>query len=428
MSRYCLDAGTFEPTPQRPALPDAARCPPILSRYSWIGSPRERAVECCTGHRQHAVRTHRFKACDASPPTLADVLSHLKGKTVSFVGDSTMHQLWTALVAEIFASKQPIDVTQRVLEFDLQPQNHNRDDMCTVSHTNTPRIGGCENTFRLDARAKPACNLTSHKGGKGADGVWQLKPQCEGIPDLELWLPAAEARFLFYRMDANRSKSVRAAWQRTHGHCGSAKRNFDDKIANGIKEGDAVIANIGVWYGHEQKSAYRSDVAHVLSKLQAATAMGKLAIYRESVVQHFPTRSGSGLYEERTQLGRAAQFAKCPKQCAMLEGKYANELDWRNKVLHEVIEQSGFADVPQRVMPVASLLRPMAALHKNTKWECTLDCTHYCYHPDVWTALLDGLYRRLLNHEFVDGGGGPGKRKGGGGRRAAKLSRLGLAA
>ena len=140
------------------------------------------------------------------------------------------------------------------------------------------------------------------------------------------------------------------------------------------------------------------------------------------------TRSGSGLYEERTQLGRAAQFAKCPKQCAMLEGKYANGLDWRNKVLHEVIEQSGFADVPQRVMPVASLLRPMAALHKNTKWECTLDCTHYCYHPDVWTALLDGLYRRLLNHEFVDGGGGGdggGKRKGGGGRRAAKLSRLG---
>ena len=100
MPRYCLDAGTFEPTPQRPALPDSARCPPILSRYSWIGSPRERAVECCTGHRQHAVRTHRFKACDASPPTLADVLSHLKGKTVSFVGDSTMHQLWTALVAE----------------------------------------------------------------------------------------------------------------------------------------------------------------------------------------------------------------------------------------------------------------------------------------------------------------------------------------
>ena len=44
------------------------------------------------------------------------------------------------------------------------------------------------------------------------------------------------------------------------------------------------------------------------------------------------------------------------------------------------------------------LLRPMAALHKNTKWQCTLDCTHYCYHPELWQALLDGVYRRLLNH------------------------------
>ena len=64
------------------------------------------------------------------------------------------------------------------------------------------------------------------------------------------------------------------------------------------------------------------------------------------------------------------------------------------------------------IVPVAALLRPMAALHKNTKWACTLDCTHYCYHPEVWAALLDGFYRRLVHH-FAKGhrrrrrGGGP---------------------
>ena len=405
--QYCLGAGHWESTPAQPVLPDAAQCPAILSRYSWIGTPKERAVECCTGHRQRAVRTHRFVPCDAAagrrPPGLGDVIEALRGRTVAFVGDSTMHQLWTALVAELFASGRPLDMTQRVLEFDLRPENHNRDDMCTVSHTNTPRIGGCENTFRLDAHARPQCNLTSHRGGKGSDGVWQLRPQCLSIPDLEISLPREAVRFLFFRMDANRSKNVRAGWQRTHARCGTAQKNFADKLDAAGRSADALLANIGVWYGAEQRAAYRADVAHVLARLEAFRAAGKLALFRESVVQHFPTRTGSGLYEERTDGGPAAKrilrtgaAAGCPHQCAELGARFAERLDWRNAVLHELVAARSFP--PEHLIPVASLLRPMAALHKNTKWACTLDCTHYCYHPQVWSALLDGLYRRLLNH------------------------------
>ena len=409
MPSHCLGAGRWESTPLQPAWLESRQCPPILSRYSWIGTAKERAVECCTGHRHQAVRTHRFIPCD-QPPSLADVLATLRGRTVAFVGDSTMHQLWTALVADIFAARQPIDVTQRVLEFDLRPENHNQDDMCTVSHTNTPRIGGCENTFRLDARAHPMCNLTGHQGGKGADGVWQLRPQCLGLPDLEMALPDAGTRFLFYRMDANRSKSVRGAWQRTHGHCGTAQKNFADKLDVASRTSDAVIANIGVWYGEAQRHAYRADVGHVLARLQALGAAGKLGLYRESVVQHFPTASGSGLYEERTDGGPARPArarlsligagSACPKQCARLGERFAETVDWRNRVLHELVAAHGFA--PEHVVPVAELLRPMAALHKNTKWGCTLDCTHYCFHPQVWSALLDGVYRRLVNHFGAD--------------------------
>ena len=65
-------------------------------------------------------------------------------------------------------------------------------------------------------------------------------------------------------------------------------------------------------------------------------------------------------------------------------------------VLHELVSTSSFS--PEAVLPVAGLLRPMAALHKNTKWQCTLDCTHYCYHPAVWAAMLDGFYRRLVHY------------------------------
>ena len=41
-------------------------------------------------------------------------------------------------------------------------------------------------------------------------------------------------------------------------------------------------------------------LALVLSRLRAFSRAGGLSLFRESVVQHFPTRSGSGLYEERT--------------------------------------------------------------------------------------------------------------------------------
>ena len=414
----------------------------------------ERAVECCTGHRQAAITHNVFRACDgAAAPKVLEMLEALRGRTIVFLGDSTMHQLWTALVAEIFRVGQPIDVTQRVLEFDLRPQNHNRDDMCTVSHTNQARIGGCENNFRLHRHRSPMCNHTGYQGGKGADGLWQLRPQCLSIPDLELSLPEAGVRFKFFRMDNNKSKTVRAAWQRTHAHCQTAKKNFEDKIRAAAKAGDAVIANIGVWYGHEARQQYRADVDYVLSQLQALPA-GKLGLYRESVVQHFPTLSGSGLFEERSDVSpwagggrrllsgfgsrRAGGFGgalggkKCHRQCADLGAAYADKLDWRNQIVHELVEARGFPR--DNVVPVASLLRPMAAAHKNTKWQCTLDCTHYCYHPDLWAALLDGVYRRLIrwskqsphdtdspSHASGGGGGGASAGRRRGARRGGKL-------
>jgi hypothetical protein len=314
-----------------------------------------------------------------------------------------MHQMWTALIAETFALGLPLDVTQRVLEFDMRPQNHNSDDMCTVSHVNTPRIGGSENTFRLDARSRPACNLTSHRGGAGSEGVWQLRPTCQSLPDLELRVPDFDVTFLFFRMDANRTKDVRAAWRRTHAHCGTRSKNFEDKLDSAARVADAVVANIGVWYGQAQRAAYRADVDFVLDRLRALQKAGKLALYRESVVQHFPTRSGSGLYEERTDGGtarsmsRRALYQSCLGKCAPLDGRFSQSLDWRNAVLHELVSARGFAR-DEFVVPVAQLLRPMHALHKSTKWQCTLDCTHYCYHPHVWRAMLDGVYRRIINH------------------------------
>lgn len=404
MSQRCLGAGSWVHTAAQPPLPQSVQCPSILSRYSYIASEQQRAVECCSYSRggRHATSTTQFVPCEGSAskaPTLDVLLPALRGRTVALVGDSTMHQLWTGLVAELFASGRPLDVRQRVLEFDIRPQNLNRDDVCTVSHTKTPRIGGCENSFRFHARATPSCNLTGHIGGGADERDWPLRAQCHSLPDLELWLPGEEVRFLFFRVDANRSKTVKPMWRRTHGHCQDEWHNFGGRIDAAIEAADAVVANIGVWYAQAQEAVYRADLRHLVTRLGTLATRGKLGLVRESIVQHFPTDSGSGVFEEYNEGGggRAGRRVGggCRGECAALGATYASRLDWRNAALRDLVAQSGFPAA--QVVPVAALLRPAPLLHKATKWACKLDCTHYCYHPQVWAAMLDGVYRRLLN-------------------------------
>ena len=98
-----------------------------------------------------------------------------------------------------------------------------------------------------------------------------------------------------------------------------------------------------------------------------------------------------------------------------------SRLDWRNQIASEEAARIGFP--PSSIVPLSQIMRPMPMLHKNTKWSCKPDCTHYCYHPELWSALLDGLYRRLMKwaltappHATVDGalsgGGIVGTRRG----------------
>lgn len=242
------------------------------------------------------MNAHRFEPCDGRRPSIISVVDALRGRTVAFVGDSTMNQLWTALVAELYAAQLPLDFTHRVLEYHMTSRNFNHDGMCTVSHTTAAKAGGSEHHFRLDARAAHTCNRTASYGGDITNRVWPLRAMCRSIPDIELYIAEADVRFTFYRMDKNETKKMRTTFLHTLGHCGSPHLNFDAKLDAAIKRSDVVIANIGVWYRKNRDEAkYTSDVRHVLSRLQTLPALGKLGLYRQSVPQHFPTPSGSGL-------------------------------------------------------------------------------------------------------------------------------------
>ena len=53
---------------------------------------------------------------------------------------------------------------------------------------------------------------------------------------------------------------------KTHGHCQTAKKNFDDKLRAASSVGDAVIANIGVWYGKAEQAKYMADVEYSMMR------------------------------------------------------------------------------------------------------------------------------------------------------------------
>jgi hypothetical protein len=197
---------------------------------------------------------------------------------------------------------------------------------------------------------------------------------------------------------------------------------FERRIDAALEAADAAVANIGVWYGRGAEWAsttpdrtaerYRADVRHLLGRLNGLAPQGKLGLYRESTPQHFETSTGSGLFEERQKstgaqfggrrLGGGAHGAKgCLQECPPLGPQYRDRPDWRNEVM--MTEAAALRFPADAIVPVGALLRPMANAHKDTKWACELDCTHYCYHPLLWSGLLDGLYRRWYRWALTAG-------------------------
>ena len=276
----CVAAGAFLPrnTTSRTRLPPSEACPAILSRFSWIASESERRIECCVGPRARALEEHQFVACDGhAPPSVLDVLAALRGRTVALVGDSTIQQLWTSLVAELHAARLPLDIVHRVPEYDMQPVHFNSDEVCTVRHdVKPPPIGGSETHFRLDARSH-TCNITSYRGGKAhQQSEWPLRALCHSLPDNELSVVGADVRFRFYRVDHNGTKNMKAALQRTYGRCNSHELNFNAKLEAAMRSSDAVMANVGVWYSQSKADEYRSAVRHMIRRLHSMAEVGKV--------------------------------------------------------------------------------------------------------------------------------------------------------
>ena len=150
------------------------------------------------------------------------------------------------------------------------------------------------------------------------------------------------------------------------------------------------MISLGTWYNEDETvgspASYAADLKHIFGRL-AAISHGqprRLPLWVQTFPQHFHGRSGSGTWGSRA-------LPKCAPHCAAI----TDQPDWRIVAADAAAGAAGIS--AEQIVPTAALLRPLHLLHKRTKFSCQLDCTHYCYSPPLWDALLDGLYRRLHN-------------------------------
>lgn len=81
--------------------------------------------------------------------------------------------------------------------------------------------------------------------------------------------------------------------------------------------------------------------------------------------------------------------------------KYQYENDWRNFLVDKHLQTSGTAASKIKVLPLASLTRPLHDLHTCNPF-FKHDCTHYCYTPLLWQVFwhqMEQLMKEVQDKE-----------------------------
>ena len=120
---YCLGPGSItlrEGHHSHAPLPFAnVSCPEVLMRFSYLFASAhatrdqqrdqmlaQRKFTCCDSDAERArfLATHDFSTCDGRTLTLVDALPSLVGKTIAFVGDSTVQELFSLYLVPAIAA------------------------------------------------------------------------------------------------------------------------------------------------------------------------------------------------------------------------------------------------------------------------------------------------------------------------------------
>lgn len=153
-----------------------------------------------------------------------------------------------------------------------------------------------------------------------------------------------------------------------HYHLGSATASIKDRLSLSVRK-RLNESDLRLDY------TYMSEEMHEFNSRRQRVA----AVFAETTPQHFSTPNYSGDYDtpgRKDRCGRASA---------------AEKFDWRNKILRDVASRSNVS--------VASAFRvmiPLHLFHEGRGVSVEEDCTHYCYHPKVFTPHIDAVYRALM--------------------------------
>ena len=296
-----------------------------------------------------------------------------------------------------------------------------------------PAAGGAD---ILDGGSK-----TSQKPGRDTPKVFYQYPLDRGIyvPELELNIShfatvVAASKYCTAREAGLQAlkKASRANFSRDGHMLGAFCAPFWEAVAH---EYDVVIANVGsISYeiGHGRSDVGRMVRARLQHDVQATVELlhgvahanaSKAFVLMDNAAQHFPSRTSSGLYEDRDE---AAILGGC--WCKPLSSRVREEP--RSRVLYNALAAVGGRGGEKveeaeeasrlRLLSYWNLTLPQWSMHvARTRAErndeakqrkraangtsssappptAVCDCTHHCYSPEFWRGAFFPALRRAL--------------------------------
>jgi hypothetical protein len=281
---------------------------------------------------------------------LKDVLPLLKHKTITFPGDSMSDQLFMGLYFEFAAIDPEVHWVRGELARDLDKRSAIRQ-RSTLSNGTIP--------LRLFRTAEQLNVSVSHHS-LHLRGMWKYGVDLGTLRNI---MDAADITVLNYGLK----------WHREHA----------PKLAEAYR---TVVDMIARANNQESDTATSAPPPPLQKKEKKKKTLG---LIRETLHQHFPTAEGNGDYEGLTMHSNTACAAITPR-----------DRGWRNEMLHAAARaHKGFKE-EEWMLPQWALFVGRPEVHA-----LPVDCTHFCYSPRLFDALLDPFYRAVHRRFHFQQGG-----------------------
>lgn len=153
-------------------------------------------------------------------------------------------------------------------------------------------------------------------------------------------------------------------------------------LRNIMDAADITVFNYGLKWHREHESRLVdacSKLVGIIARANQENAPKKLALVRETLPQHFPTPQRDGDFEGLMKSTNEACTTIAPK-----------DRGWRNEILHRAARANGGFNELEWLLPQWKLFVDRPEVHARS-----VDCTHLCYSPRVFDALLDPFFRAV---------------------------------